>query len=138
MNGGSERDLIDSFGEFASAWDFTSTSAVLFLLLTAAYLVGSIRLSMRTKADRKFWTNFAAGFTGFALLGFALAGPLDVYSVDLFAAHTSQHIIIGMFAAPLLLVARPMPAYIWAFPRPLRAGAGTALTDTAFVIRALR
>ncbi|MCZ6538786.1 MAG: cytochrome c oxidase assembly protein [Chloroflexi bacterium] len=138
MNGSSEPDLIDSLGEFASAWDFTSTSAILLLLLAVAYLVGSVRLSMRTRADRTFRPRFAAGLAGFALLGFALAGPLDVYSVDLFALHTSQHIVISMFAAPLLLIARPMPAYIWAFPRPLRVGAGTALTDTAIVIRALR
>ena len=138
MNGGSERDLIDSFGKFAYAWDFSSPPAVLLLLLAAAYVAGSIRLSMRARADRSFWAKFAAGLTGFALLAFALAGPLDVYASDLFAAHTSQHIVIAMFAAPLLLVARPMAAYIWAFPRPLRTGAGTALTEAAVVIRVLR
>lgn len=138
MNGGSERDLIDSFGEFASAWDFSSTLAILVLLLAAMYIVGSIRLSMRTRGDRGFWAKFAAGLTGFALLGFALAGPLDAYATDLFAAHTSQHIVIAMLAAPLLLVARPMPAYIWALPRPVRTGAGTALTEAALVIRVLR
>lgn len=138
MNGGSERDLIDSFGKFAYAWDFSSPPAVLLLLLAAAYVAGSIRLSMRARADRSFWAKFAAGLTGFALLAFALAGPLDVYASDLFAAHTSQHIVIAMFAAPLLLVARPMAAYIWAFPRPLRTGAGTALTEASVVIRVLR
>jgi len=138
MNGGTEPDLIDSFGEFAFAWDFSSLPAILVLLLAAAYIIGSIRLSMRARADRSFWAEFAAGLTGFALLAFALAGPLDVYSSDLFAVHTSQHIVIAMFAAPLLLVARPMPAYIWAFPRPLRTGAGTALTEAGVVIRVLR
>ena len=138
MIGGSERDLIDSFGDFASAWEFSSLPAVLLLLLAAAYIVGSGRLSVRTRADRSFWAKFAAGLTGFTLLAFALAGPLDVYAGDLFAAHTSQHIVIAMFAAPLLLVARPMAAYIWAFPRPLRTGAGTALTEAAIAIRVLR
>ncbi|MCZ6538724.1 MAG: cytochrome c oxidase assembly protein [Chloroflexi bacterium] len=138
MDGGSERDLIDSFGEFASAWDFSSPPAILLLLLLAAYIVGSLRLSVRARSDLSFWAKLATGLTGFALLVFALAGPLDVYASDLFAAHTSQHILIAMFAAPLLLIARPMPAYIWAFPRPLRIGAGTALTEAAIVIRVLR
>lgn len=138
MNVGSERGLIDSFGEFASAWDFTSTSAILFLLLAATYLVGSVRLLMRTRTDRSSRMKFAAGLSSFVLLGFSLAGPLDVYATDLFALHTTQHIVIAMLAAPLMLVARPMPAYIWAFPRPLRIGAGTALTEAAIVIRVVR
>lgn len=133
MNGGSERDLIDSLGEFVFAWDFSSPPAVLLLLLAGAYIAGSIRLSMRSKADRSFWAKVAASLTGFALLAVALAGPFDFYSGELFAAHMSQHIVIAMLAAPLLLIARPMPAYIWALPRSLRTGAGTALTDTGFV-----
>lgn len=138
MNGGSERDLIDSLGEFVFAWDFSSPPAVLLLLLAGAYIAGSIRLSMRSKADRSFWAKVAASLTGFALLAVALAGPFDFYSGELFAAHMSQHIVIAMLAAPLLLIARPMPAYIWALPRSLRTGAGTALTDTGFVVRTLR
>jgi len=92
MNGGLERDLIDSFGEFASAWEFPSPPAVLLLILAFAYLVGSLRLSMRARSDRSFWAHFAAGVTSFVLLAIALAGPLDVYASDLFTAHTSQHI----------------------------------------------
>ena len=138
MTGDSEHDLIDSFGDFISAWDFSSPPAVLILMLAALYIVGSARLAMRTTSNTGFWGNFAAGLTGFALLAFALAGPLDVYAADLFAMHTTQHIVIAMFAAPLLLIARPMPAYIWAFPRPIRTGAGTALTEAAIVIRVLR
>ena len=138
MTNGPENDLIGSFGDFISAWDFSSPPAVLILMLAALYIVGSARLAMRTTANTGFWGNFAAGLTGFALLTFALAGPLDVYAADLFAMHTTQHIVIAMFAAPLLLIARPMPAYIWAFPRPIRTGAGTALTEAAIVIRVLR
>lgn len=138
INGGSEHDLIGNFGDFAFAWDFSSPPALLLLLLAGTYIVGSIRLSMRTRADRNFRAKFAAGLAGFALLAFALAGPLDIYAKDLFASHMSQHIVIFMFAAPLLLIARPMSAYIWAFPLPLRTGAGAALTETAIVIRILR
>ncbi len=43
-----------------------------------------------------------------------------------------------MFAAPLLLIARPMPAYIWALPRPIRIGAGTALTGSGMVVKVMR
>jgi putative membrane protein len=138
MNGGSEPDLINSFGEFASAWDFSSPPAVLFLLLAVVYLVGSLRLALRSNTDSSFWSKFAAGVTGFVLLAIALAGPLDYYSDELFSAHMSQHIVIAMFAAPLLLIARAMPAYMWALPRPIRIGAGSALTGSGLIVRALR
>ena len=85
MTNGPENDLIGSFGDFISAWDFSSPPAVLVLILAALYIVGSARLAMRTTANTGFWGNFAAGLTGFALLTFALAGPLDVYAADLFA-----------------------------------------------------
>ncbi|MBT4126903.1 MAG: cytochrome c oxidase assembly protein [Chloroflexi bacterium] len=137
MDGGSAPNLIDSFGEFVSAWDFTSPPAVIFLLLAAAYTIGTIRLAARSDSDQNFWLKVAASFSAFALLAIALAGPLDYYSGELFAAHMAQHIVIAMFAAPLLLVARPMPAYIWALPRPLRIGAGTALTGSGIVVRVL-
>ncbi len=117
MNGGSEPNLIDSFGDFVSAWDFSSPPAVLFLVLAGAYTAGTIRLALRSETDSNYWSKVAAIVTAFILLAIALAGPLDYFSGELFAAHMSQHIVIAMFAAPLLLLARPMPAYIWALPR---------------------
>ena len=138
MNDGSEPDLIDNFGEFISAWDFSSPPAVLFLLLTIAYISGTVRLAMRSDTNRNFWSKVAVSVSGFVLLAIALAGPLDHYSSELFASHMAQHIVIAMFAAPLLLIARPMPAYIWALPRPIRVGAGTALTGSGMIVKAMR
>ena len=138
MNDESQHDLIDSFGEFASAWDFTSAPALIFLLLAGAYLVGTLRLYLRSQADSEFWGKLAANVVGFTLVAVALVGPLDYYSDELFAAHMSQHIVIAMFAAPLLLIAKPLPSYMWSLPRWLRIGAGTALTETAISIRFLR
>ena len=138
MNDGPKPDLINSFGEFALAWDFSSPPAVLFLLLTSAYTIGAMRLATRSDKDGRFWYKFTASVLGLVLLATALAGPLDYYSGHLFAAHMSQHIVIAMFAAPLLLLARPMPAYIWALPRPLRVGVGTALTNSGVIIKVMR
>ncbi len=138
MNDGPKPDLINSFGEFALAWDFSSPPAVLFLLLTSAYTIGAMRLATRSDRDGRFWYKFTASVLGLVLLATALAGPLDYYSGDLFAAHMSQHIVIAMFAAPLLLLARPMHAYIWALPRPLRVGVGTALTNSGVIIKVMR
>jgi cytochrome c oxidase assembly factor CtaG len=138
MNGTSTPDLIDSFSEFATAWDFSSPPAVLLLLLAGAYIAGYLRLALRSNADNNSWSRFSIGIFGFALLAIALAGPLDYYSSDMFTMHMSQHVVIAMFAAPLLLIARPMPAYVWSLPRPLRIGAGSALTGSGMIIRVLK
>jgi len=138
MNGASEPNLIDSFGEFIFAWDFSSPPAVLFLILAGAYIAGTTRLTIRSETDSGFWSKVAASAFAFVLLAISLAGPLDYYSGDLFAAHMGQHIVIAMFAAPLLLMARPMPAYIWALPKPLRIGAGSALTGSGLIVRVLK
>ncbi|NQW19970.1 MAG: cytochrome c oxidase assembly protein [Chloroflexi bacterium] len=137
MNGDSELNLIDSFGEFISAWNFSSLPAVLLLVLAGAYAIGTIRLALRSETDSSYWSKVAASASAFVLLAVALAGPFDYYSGELFAAHMSQHIIIAMLAAPLLLIARPMPAYIWALPRPLRIGVGTAFTGSGVIVRVL-
>ena len=110
MNGGSAPDLIDSFGEFALAWDFSSIPAVIFLVLLGAYLAGTTRLALRSNSDSTFWSKAAAGVIGFVLLAIALAGPFDFYSSEMFTMHMAQHIVIAMFAAPLILIARPLPA----------------------------
>ena len=75
MDGGSEPDLIDSFGEFVSAWDFSSPPAIIFLLLAGVYVIGSIRLAMRSDTDSDYWSKVAASLFGFVLLAISLAGP---------------------------------------------------------------
>ncbi len=137
MNGDPQLNLIDSFGEVATAWDFSSPPAIIFLLFFGAYLVGTTRIALRSETDGTFWSKVAASLIGFALLSTALAGPFDYYSDELFASHMAQHIVIVMFVAPLLLIARPMSAYVWSLPRPLRIGVGTALTSSGVIVRVM-
>ena len=80
MNGASEPNLIDSFGEYIFAWDFSSPPAVLFLLIAAAYTIGTIQLAMRSETDSSFWSKVGTTYFAFALLAFALAGLFFVPS----------------------------------------------------------
>jgi putative membrane protein len=65
---------------------------------------------------------------GFAFLGFAIAGPSDIYAGEMFFAHMVQHLLIMMAAGPLLLAAGTMPAYMWAMPETVRLGLGSSLS----------
>ncbi len=56
----------------------------------------------------------------------ALVSPLHWMGEDLFTAHMVEHEIIMACAAPLLALARPVGAFLWAFPAPLRRRLGRA------------
>jgi putative membrane protein len=60
-------------------------------------------------------------------LALALLSPLDRLSDGLFAAHMSQHELLMIVAAPLMVVGRPLTAYLWALPTNARIAAGHAL-----------
>jgi putative membrane protein len=54
----------------------------------------------------------------------ALLSPLDRLSDSLFAAHMSQHELLMTVAAPLMVLARPLTAYLWALPAGVRLRIG--------------
>ena len=56
---------------------------------------------------------FAAGIV--ALLA-ALVSPLDRVSIALFSAHMTQHLLLVLVAAPLLVLGSPLLAGLWALP----------------------
>lgn len=64
---------------------------------------------------------------GWLLLAIALVGPVESWQEASLAGHMVQHMIIIAIAPPLLLLARPMPQYMQAFPLPLRRRLGPVL-----------
>jgi putative membrane protein len=67
---------------------------------------------------------FAAGWL--ALLA-ALVSPLHHAGTQLFTAHMIEHELVMAVAAPLLVLARPGGALLWAFPRRLRHAIAAAI-----------
>jgi cytochrome c oxidase assembly factor CtaG len=55
----------------------------------------------------------------------ALLSPLDALANSLFAAHMVQHLLLMMVAAPLLVLADPMTATLWALPQGTRRNVGS-------------
>ncbi len=53
---------------------------------------------------------------GFVALFVALVSPLDPLGGVLFAAHMTQHELLMLVAAPLLVLGRPVIAFLWAMP----------------------
>lgn len=92
----------------------------------AAAAVGSAvwRWSFGVVAARRDWTwhQAVAGSVlwGWLTLAAGLLSPLHWLGEHLFTAHMIEHELIMAVAAPLLALARPIGAFLWAFPLSLR------------------
>lgn len=56
---------------------------------------------------------FAGGWLALVL---ALVSPLHAWGRVLFSAHMSQHEVLMLVAAPLLVLGRPLVVFLWVFP----------------------
>ena len=84
---------------------------------------------------RRLWRNAGLGHgvrrsealffgLGWASLAVALVSPLHLLGEALFSAHMAQHELLMVVAAPLLVLGRPIVAFLWAVPMPWRRAAG--------------
>jgi putative membrane protein len=110
-----------------SSWDLATLAGL--VVAGCLYAVGMRRLSARGVRVRRieriaFW----AGWT--ALLA-AVAPPLDAAAATMFSAHMAQHELLMLVGAPLIIVGRPIVAWLWALPDALRPSAGAALAGGA-------
>jgi len=61
---------------------------------------------------------------GLLLLAIALMSPIDVLSAQLFTMHMVQHLFLVMIIPPLLLLANPLPYWLWGLPKNARLAGG--------------
>jgi putative membrane protein len=81
------------------------------------YAAGLRRLSRRSASYAGIGHAHIAAFaTGWLALAAALLPPLDPLGGELFSVHMIQHEILMLIAAPLLVLGRPLPIFLWAFP----------------------
>ncbi|HEX7957371.1 MAG TPA: cytochrome c oxidase assembly protein, partial [Pyrinomonadaceae bacterium] len=83
------------------------------------------RESGRGRGVRRWEAWCFAG--GWAALFVALVSPLHPLGEVLFSAHMTQHEVLMVAAAPLLVLGRPVVAFLWALP----VGGARAVGDAA-------
>lgn len=106
-------------GEVMHWWSFDEPVTLALLGTSAAlYAIGIARIWHKTKKWQPL--AFAAGWLA---LFIALVSPLDALSAILFSAHMAQHEMLMIVAAPLLVLGRPLIAFLWALPAPWRTAA---------------
>ncbi len=108
-------------------WTFDPLTVGLLLASGASYSLG-VRAAWRhagVGAVFRRW-HVAAFAGGMLALSAALISPLAWLADLLFSAHMTQHEILILVAAPLLVFGQPLLAAVWAVPSLRRAGAARA------------
>lgn len=100
-------------------WEF-DPGTVIPLLLTALLYIFGARRSRGISVLQMF-----CFWSGWASLVLALLSPLATLDDSLFSAHMLQHEILMLVAAPLLVLSRPVAAFLWALPLQWRKTIGS-------------
>jgi cytochrome c oxidase assembly factor CtaG len=107
----------------AGGWTLDPWVIGLLLVSAALYAVGIARLWRRAGRGHGIRTGQAACFAaGWTALAAAVVSPLHALGERLFAAHMVEHVVLMMVGAPLVALARPLAAFLWALPPRWRAG----------------
>ena len=106
-------------------WIVRPEVAAPVLMVAGAYALGWWQLRRRGGAISGWRVAASAG--GLLSVLVALSGAVDRMAHASFAAHMTQHLLLIVVAAPLLLLADPFAALCWALPLPVRAAAGRLL-----------
>ncbi|HEY6112188.1 MAG TPA: cytochrome c oxidase assembly protein [Chthoniobacterales bacterium] len=113
--------------ELLRAWSFEPGVVIPLLLSGFLYARGVLRLrravpttNRKSRLRRGYGGQvdifcFAAGWLALVI---ALVSPIHPWGSVLFSVHMTQHEILMLITAPLLVLSRPIVAFLWALPKP--------------------
>jgi putative copper resistance protein D len=124
-------------GEFLSAWRLDLFVAVNLVLAGGIYL-GAVRRVQRSARGPAHvlhgrwpvWTT-ACFLSGLGLIALTYLGPMGAWSHVFFWVHMTQHLVITMAVAPLLVLGAPITLAFRASSRPGRRAIVRVLRSTA-------
>src|SRR6185369_4300365 len=98
--------------DLARAWSFEPLVITSLIITGLLFIIGLYRLKRRS--IRTWEALCFAG--GWLALFIALVSPVHAWGRVLVSPHMSQHEILMLVAAPLLVLGRPLIAFLWALP----------------------
>ena len=122
------------------SWSWRLEVILVLALAGTLYTRGWWRLRQRSRYAGKTYHSYtatrwrlangwrlAAYWAGLFFILLALLSPIDSLGQQLFLMHMVQHLLLIMFAPPLLLLANPFPVVLWGLPDGWRRAAGRGL-----------
>lgn len=105
---------------FIRGWVLAPLPAVALLVLVGAYLLAAVRVNRATPTQPWPWSRTCCFLAGCLSLCVAIMGPPGYFDDTFFYAHMTQHILLTMLAAPLLVLGDPVLLTLRAAPRAAR------------------
>jgi cytochrome c oxidase assembly factor CtaG len=119
-----------SVSELMTAWTWPIYIALPLFLTAAVFVIGLLNEHKRTL---RFPVKSAAYFcAGLVSLIIALDSPIHELSEQLFWVHMTQHEILMLISAPLLVMSRPLVTFLWAVPKSWRIRTGALANSKLF------
>lgn len=113
------------FADLWTTWGLDPLVIATLALSAWLYWRGTRRVWRESAKGRGVRRGEAWAFAcGWFALFVALVSPLHPWGEVLFAAHMTQHEILMLVAAPLLVLGRPLLPFLWALPRSWRGRVG--------------
>lgn len=123
--------LAETGGPLLAGWTWPPFILMPLVLAAALYGLGTIRMIRRTSNRKSFVWPILWFALGWISLLIALDSPLHEFGEQLFWVHMTQHEILMLISAPLLVASQPIIAFLWALPlawRETAAGLGCSQT----------
>lgn len=106
-----------NWDELVRAWSFDPVVVVSLAISGVLFVIGLRRLWREAPKLKSIRTLEAVCFAlGWFALLVAVVSPMHAWGRVLFSAHMSQHEVLMLVAAPLLVLGRPVIAFLWALP----------------------
>jgi cytochrome c oxidase assembly factor CtaG len=111
--------------EAVGHWEWEPITIATLLVSAWVYAAGTRNVWQRAGVGRgvRRWQAVCFG-TGLVSLAIALLSPVAWLSTVLFSIHMTQHEILMLVSAPLLVFGYPVLAMLWALPRRTRESLG--------------
>jgi len=101
------------------AWSFEPLVVISLAITALLFIIGW----NRNRRSIRPWEALCFAL-GWLALFVALVSPLHQWGQVLFSAHMTQHEILMLVAAPLLVLGRPLVTFLWALPLNWSRGLG--------------
>lgn len=103
------------------SWSFEPEVVIPLFLVAILFIAAVIRRHGRPGWSKVQIVSFAAGWLTLVL---ALVSPIHKLGALLFSVHMTQHELLMIVAAPLLVLAQPVVWFLWVLPRTWRERLG--------------
>lgn len=110
----------ESEGGRAGGWSWPPAVVILLLLTALVYAVGILRMRGTSARVSIRWSSVAYFALGWISLVLALDSPIHEIGEQLFWVHMTQHEILMLICAPLLVLGRPLLPFLHALPPSCR------------------